>query len=497
MRALRLAVPVETWQKPRATKEAAVPTAATPDKPIYLLTLGCSKNRVDSEIMLGTLVSRGYKLVEKPEQAEVIVVNTCAFIGEAKQESVNAILEMGEHKKAGSCHTLIVTGCLTQRYAQELNQELPEVDHFLGTGAYAQVGDILAAEAAPRSVIPDPEYIHSASTPRINSLPGYKAFLKISEGCDNKCAFCIIPKLRGAQRSRPIADIVKEAQLLASQGAVELNLIAQDLTAFGYDQPGRPKLHELLKALCDEVDVRWIRLHYAYPRDFPDALIEVMAGEKKIAKYLDMPIQHASDKLLRSMRRGRDLKFIRGLLGKLRARIPGLVMRTTFIVGLPGETEDDFSLLKDFVKEQRFERVGVFEYSKEEDTLAGTMEGQIDPRTKARRRRELMAIQRRINRDQNKALIGKRVQVLVEGASPETEHLLVGRCEGQAPDVDGITYINDGLAYPGEIVTLEVTQAADYDLVGHIVGRDALQKPKARAVKLPVVAQGWSAPQGS
>lgn len=475
-------------------------TAPQSDKPIYLLTLGCSKNRVDSEIMLGTLVERGYALVDQPKDAEVILVNTCAFIGEAKQESVNAILEMAEYKQAekGKCHTLIVTGCLTQRYAEELNGELPEVDHFLGTGAYAQVGDILAAEAAPRSVIPDPEYIHSAQTPRINSLPGYKAFLKISEGCDNKCAFCIIPKLRGGQRSRPIADIVKEAQLLASQGAVELNLIAQDLTAYGYDQPGRPKLHELLQTLCREVDVRWIRLHYAYPRDFPDALIDVIANEPKIAKYIDMPIQHASDKLLRSMKRGRDSRFLKLLLSKLRARIPNLVMRTSFIVGLPGETEEDFQQLMQFVKDQRFERVGVFEYSQEEGTAAGEMENQLDPKVKAKRRRELMALQRKINREQNKAMIGKRVQVLVEGSSPETEHLLVGRYEGQAPDVDGITYINDGLAYPGEIVTVEVTQAADYDLVGHIVSRDAPSKlkPKAQSFKLPV-AQGWSAPQGS
>ena len=471
--------------------------APTPDKPIYLLTLGCSKNRVDSEIMLGTLVERGYALVDDPKDAETILVNTCAFIGEAKQESVNAILEMAEHKKSGKCETLIVTGCLTQRYAEELNGELPEVDHFLGTGAYAQVGDILAADAAPRSVIPDPEYIHSASTPRINSLPGYKAFLKISEGCDNKCAFCIIPKLRGGQRSRPIGDIVKEAQHLASLGAVELNLIAQDLTAFGYDQPGRPKLHELLKTLCDEVDVRWIRLHYAYPRDFPDALIDVIANEPKIAKYIDMPIQHASDKLLRSMKRGRDSRFLKLLLSKLRARIPNLVMRTSFIVGMPGETEEDFQQLMQFVKEQRFERVGVFEYSQEEGTAAGEMEGQLDARIKSKRRSQLMALQRKINREQNKAMIGRRIPVLVEGSSPETEHLLVGRYEGQAPDVDGITYINDGLGYPGEIVTVEVTQTADYDLVGKIVARGEPVKHKARSVKLPLVTQGWSAPQGS
>jgi ribosomal protein S12 methylthiotransferase len=475
----------------------------TAEKPIYLLTLGCSKNRVDSEIMLGTLVQRGYRLVDEPKDAEVILINTCAFIGEAKQESVNAILNMAQFKKpdAGKCHTLIVTGCLTQRYANELGGELPEVDHFLGTGAYAQVGDILAAEAAPRSVVPDPEYIHSAETPRINSLPGYKAYLKISEGCDNACAFCIIPKLRGGQRSRPIADIVKEAQTLAAQGAVELNLIAQDLTAYGYDQPGRPRLHQLLKALCDEVDVRWIRLHYAYPRDFPDELIDVMANEPKIAKYLDMPIQHASDKLLRSMKRGRNVSFLKLLLSKLRARIPNLVMRTTFIVGLPGETEEDFEELKQFVKDQRFERVGVFEYSQEEDTAAGVMEGQHDAKTKAKRRRELMAIQRRINREQNKQLIGKQVKVLVEGASPETEHLLVGRMEGQAPDVDGITYINDGLAYPGELVTIEVTQTADYDVVGHIVSREGgkplnPKKPQA-GFKLPLSGNFVSTHEGA
>jgi ribosomal protein S12 methylthiotransferase len=292
---------------------------------------------------------------------------------------------------------------------------------------------------------------------------------------------------------------VAEGQKLASQGAVELNLIAQDLTAYGQDLPGRPKLHQLLRALCRDVDVRWIRLHYAYPRDFPDELIEVMATEPKVAKYLDMPIQHASDKLLRSMRRGRNVTFLKELLAKLRARIPGLVMRTTFIVGLPGETEADFEELKKFVREQRFERVGVFEYSQEEGTAAGEMEGQIDAKTKARRRRELMAIQRRINREQNKALIGQRVQVLVEGASPETEHLLVGRTEGQAPEVDGLTYINDGLAYPGEIVTLQITQAADHDLVGHIVARGEGKPLRPRAVqgvKLPL-AQGWSSPEGA
>ncbi|WP_425441918.1 30S ribosomal protein S12 methylthiotransferase RimO [Stigmatella erecta] len=443
------------------------------------MTLGCPKNRVDSEVMLGTLKQRGYRLVQEPAEAQVIVVNTCAFIGPAKQESVDSILEMAEFKKSGACSTLVVTGCLSQRHGSELAQEMPEVDHFLGTSAYAQIGDLLAAEASPRQVIPDPDYIHNAETPRENSMPSYTAYLKVSEGCDNACAFCIIPTLRGGQRSRPIADVVAEATRLADQGVQELNLVAQDLTAYGHDLPGKPKLHDLLKELV-KVDVRWIRLHYAYPRIFPDELIEVMATEKKIAKYLDMPLQHASDKLLMSMKRGRNSQFLTDLLAKLRARVPGLVMRTSLIVGLPGETEEDFELLKEFVKTQRFERLGVFQYSDEEGTAAYDMPNKIPQKTIERRWREVMAIQKRINREQNKKLVGKRIEVLVEGTSPETEHLLVGRHEGQAPEIDGQVYINDGLAYPGEFVTLEVTEAHDYDLVGRVVERP---DPKQRTLK--------------
>ncbi|MBZ4332539.1 30S ribosomal protein S12 methylthiotransferase RimO [Corallococcus interemptor] len=446
-------------------------------KSLYMMTLGCPKNRVDSEVMLGTLRTRGYSLVQEASQAEVIVVNTCAFIGPAKQESVDSILEMAELKKSGACKTLVVTGCLSQRYGQELSQEMPEVDHFLGTSAYAQIGDLLAAEATPRQVIPDPEYIHNAETPRVNSMPKYTAYLKISEGCDNACAFCIIPKLRGAQRSRPVADIVAEAQKLADSGVQELNLVAQDLTAYGHDLPGKPKLHELLKELV-KVDVKWIRLHYAYPRVFPDELIDVIATEPKIAKYLDMPVQHASDKLLLSMKRGRNSEFLKKLLGKLRERVPNLVMRTSLIVGLPGETEEDFELLKEFVKEQRFQRLGVFQYSDEENTAAFDLPNKVPAKTIERRWREVMAIQKRINREQNKKLVGQKLTVLVEGPSEESEHLLVGRHEGQAPEIDGQVYINDGLAYPGEFVTVEVTEAHDYDLIARVVERP---DPKQRA----------------
>ena len=444
-----------------------------------MATLGCPKNRVDSEVMLGTLGARGYTLVERPEDASVIVVNTCAFIGPAKQESVDTILELAELKKTGRCNTLVVTGCLSQRYGPELAKEMPEVDHFLGTGAYVQIGDLLAAEAAPRQIIPDPDYVHDARTPKVNSSPKWTAYLKISEGCDNACAFCIIPTLRGAQRSRPIDDLVAEARTLAASGVRELNLVAQDLTAYGHDLPGRPQLHQLLEALCS-VDVRWIRLHYAYPRVFPDALIEVMAREPKIAKYLDMPLQHASDRLLRSMRRGRDSAFLIALLAKLRARIPGLTFRTSLIAGLPGETEEDFELLKEFVRTQRFERMGCFQYSDEEGTAAYDFADKVPQKVIERRWREVMAVQKRINREQNRALIGKRLEVLVEGPSPESEHLLVGRHEGQAPDIDGVVYINDGFGYPGEFVTVEVTEAHDYDLVGRVVNRPE-RRPVASA----------------
>ncbi len=457
---------------------------------LYLLTLGCPKNRVDSEVMLGGFMQKGYELVGDPAKAEVIVVNSCAFIGPAKEESIDAILEMGRYKdpEVGRCETLVVAGCLTQRYSGKLQEEMPEVDHFVGTGAYAELPDLLAANRMPKAMVPDPEYVHNSATPRLNSLASYTAYLKISEGCDNACQFCIIPTLRGPQRSRPIADIVREAKDLAARGAVELNLVAQDLTAYGYDLAGKPRLHDLLEAL-GEVDVRWLRLHYAYPRDFPDRLIDVLAGNPKIVKYLDMPVQHCSDKLLKRMRRGRNSRFLRDLLAELRARVPGLVMRTSLIAGLPGETEDDFEELRAFVAEQKFERLGVFEYSDEEGTGAFDMDGKVPEKIIRRRRRELMALQRKINRQQNRQLIGKRLEVLVEGPSPETEHLLVGRHAGQAPEIDGQVYINQGIAEPGSLVTLLVEQAADYDLVGGIDdGRPVIRPRQPASFKLPLLA---------
>jgi ribosomal protein S12 methylthiotransferase len=452
---------------------------------VYLHTLGCPKNRVDSEVMLGTLTGAGYRHEQDPARAEIIVVNTCGFIESAKEESVEAIVELAAMKQEGRCKKLVVTGCLVQRHADELARELPEVDHFLGTGAYAEIARVVSDAQAKRLVVPDPDFVHSASTPRVNSLPSHTAYLKIAEGCDNACAFCIIPKLRGPQRSRPIDDVVAEAAALAAQGAVELSLVAQDLTAYGQDLPGRLRLHHLLPELCKVDGIRWLRLHYAYPRDVPEALVEVLASEPKIVKYLDMPLQHSSDRLLRAMKRGRDSVFLRALLARLRARVPGIALRTSLIVGFPGETEADFEDLLRFVEEERFERLGVFEYSPEEGTPAAEMVAQVPAALKRERYERIMEAQRDIAHAHQQAMIGRRLEVLVEGASEETEHLLAGRHAQQAPEIDGLTYVNDGVAYPGELVTVEVTDASDYDLVGRVVDRDPSRARRGLPAKAP------------
>lgn len=469
----------------------------TEKKNVHIVTLGCPKNRVDSEIMLGGLVEDGWQLTDAANEADVIVVNTCAFIEASKTESIEAILEASQWKEKGRAQKVVVTGCLSQRYPEELAKELPEVDHILGTSAYAQLPELLAGVEAPRQVIPDPDYIHTSHTPRINSLPSYTAYLKIAEGCDNECAFCIIPTLRGDQRSRPIEDVVEEARKLAAEGARELNLVAQDLTAYGHDLPGRPKLHQLVRALGEVPGVRWIRLHYAYPRNFPDELVAAIRDTPQVVKYLDMPVQHASDRLLRAMRRGRNSDFLRELLAKLRREIPGIVLRTSLIVGLPGETDEDFAELLAFIREQRFDHLGIFRYSKEEGTLAGEMEGQIDEEVKLERWRQAMALQAEIRMEQQQAWVGKEIEVLVEGPHEETEHLLVGRHAGQAPEIDGQVIINDlpeGGVGAGDIVTVLVEDAYEYDLVGPATGvtlrAPKVERPASHRVKLPVfVAQ--------
>lgn len=462
-------------------------------KTVHIVTLGCPKNRVDSEIMLGGLLEEGWTLSPQAEDADVIVVNTCGFIESAKEESIQAILEAAGHKTKGKPKKLVVTGCLSQRYPEELARELPEVDHFLGSAAPAELPRLLRDENAPRQYFPDPDYIQSAATPRRNSLPAYTAYLKIAEGCDNQCGFCIIPALRGKQRSRPIEDIVREAERLVGEGVREINLVAQDLTAYGHDLPGRPKLHELLHALGKVEDLRWLRLHYAYPRHFPDALVEAIRDIPSVVKYLDMPVQHASDRLLRSMRRGGTSTFLRSLLAKLREEIPGIVLRTSLIVGLPGETEEDFELLYDFVREQRFDHLGVFRYSKEEGTLAGEMENQVPEEVKWERWERLMQLQAELRAEQQQRYVGEEIEVLIEGPHEETEHLLVGRHAGQAPEIDGSVIINDladESVGPGDLVRVRVEEAYEYDLVGGVT--KLISRAPRRAsepVKLPVVVQ--------
>jgi len=474
-------------------------TALSANPTLYLLSLGCPKNRVDSEVMLGTLLEQGYELVQDPAAAEVVLINSCAFIGEAKQESIDAILEHARYKETGRCKALVVAGCLTQRYADVLQQEMPEVDYFVGTSAYPRIAEIIRGER-DRAVIPDPDYIADARTPRRNSMPRWTAYVKISEGCDNQCTFCIIPTLRGAQRSRPVADIVEEAHRLVQQGAVELNLVAQDLTAYGHDLPGLPKLHNLLHALR-EVPARWIRLHYAYPRDFPDGLIDALASQPNLARYLDMPLQHIADPVLRRMKRGRDSAWVRRLVSKLRERVPDLTFRTSFIVGFPGETEAEFQELCDFVDEMRFERVGVFQFSREEGTASYDLDGQLPARVKAARQKKLLGIQRKISKMHQQALVGRTLPVLVEGVSEETDLLLEGRWMGQAPEIDGKVYVNRGQASPGQVVPVFIEQAGDYDLVGGIAGAEgpavALAPPRAQLLgtALPMEAAASRMPK--
>lgn len=443
---------------------------------VHFVTLGCPKNRVDSELMLGQMHASGLGFTAEAEDADVIVVNTCGFIEAAKKESIDVILEMARHRTQGRAQKLIVTGCLVQRYADELAKEIPEVDTYLGNGAYesvAQVAQDAAKELgmAPTVDVVPPSFLHHATSPRLNTFMPHSAYVKVAEGCDQQCAFCIIPKLRGKQRSRPIADIVREAEALAARGVVELNLVAQDLTGYGYDQRPRVGLGELLKAL-DRVDgLRWIRTHYLYPRPFSKSLLEALGQSEKVVPYIDMPLQHISDPMLKRMARGRTRPYVEKLLEDIRRAVPGAVMRTSFIVGFPGETDADFEELCEFVSDQDFERVGVFEFSREEDTPSFDMSHQVEPEVTRARYEHLMELLRDKSRETLAEYEGRRLEVLVDGVSKETELLLEGRHKGQAPEVDGTIYLNDGqeLAKAGDIVEVEITETHDYDLVGGIV----------------------------
>jgi ribosomal protein S12 methylthiotransferase len=439
---------------------------------VGFVSLGCPKNLVDSEVMLGLLRERGHEIVGDARQADVIVVNTCAFIDRAKQESVDTILEMAAEKQEGRARRLVVTGCLVQRYDQDLRGEIPEIDATLGTG---QPMEIVRAVEGEATVLDDPDalprWVYDHTSPRVLSTPPYLAYVKISEGCDYSCSFCIIPRLRGRHRSRPESDIVAEARQLAAQGVKEIVLVAQDTTRYGLDHGRRDALARLLRRLARVDGIRWIRVMYAYPSTLSDPILDAIASEEKVVKYLDLPLQHASESLLARMKRPVGHRHLRGLLERIRRRVPGVTLRTSFIVGFPGETEDDFGQLLEFVEEAQFDHVGVFTYSDEEGTASFDLEDRIPPAVKERRRKRLMALQRRICLRRNRALVGQRVEVLIEGVHPESEHLLQGRTAGQAPEIDGAFIINAGRtegARSGSFAICEVTAAHAYDLVGRV-----------------------------
>lgn len=437
-----------------------------------MVSLGCPKNLVDAEVMLGVLSKQNYEITTDEKLADIIIVNTCSFIKEAKQESIDAILDLADRKHDGRCHTLIVSGCLPQRYQEELAQELPEVDIFIGTGDYPRIAEILAEKEGTDTqlrYVGDPDYVYDETLPRLNSSPAWYSYLKIGEGCSNCCSYCIIPQLRGAYRSRPLEALVAEAEMLASRGVKEINVISQDVTRYGSDMTDGTTLEALLRRLVAIEGIKWVRLLYAYPDGISDSLIALIRDEPKICKYLDIPIQHISDPVLKGMKRRSSEQQIRDLIEKLRTEIPDITLRTSLIVGFPGETLDDFSTLMRFVETTQFDRLGVFCYSREEGTPAADMPEQVSERIKRERYRKLMRTQARLSFKRNRALIGKSEQVIIEGFSEETELLLKGRSSRQAPDIDGQVYITSGTANIGDIVTLKITDSSDYDLIGEIV----------------------------
>lgn len=438
---------------------------------IGVVSLGCPKNLVDSETMLGLIHEEKYEITNDPSEAEIIIVNTCGFIESAKEESINTILQMAEYKKSGSCKYIIVTGCLSQRYAEELFNELPEADAIAGVEVYDEIGSIIKRVMNGERFImlerSKPDVIYTSKEtflPRILTTPSYTAYLKIAEGCDNCCSYCAIPKIRGPYRSKPMEQVLKEAKALADNGVKELIVVAQDTTRYGEDLPGgKLLLADLLKELNKIESLKWIRVMYCYPNNFTDELIETFASLDKVCKYVDLPLQHASNRLLASMNRYDTREEVETLLAKLRKRIPGIVIRTTFIVGFPGETDADFEELKEFVEQQRFENAGVFAYSQEEGTVAGAMPNQIPDEIKQERYHELMALQAQISEEIHKDTEGQTLEVLVEGIEEDGSGLHYGRSYREAPDIDGLVFIeNPGDIKPGCFVKVNILQGFTY-----------------------------------
>lgn len=446
------------------------------NKKVHFVSLGCPKNLVDSEIMLANLMNANYGVAQNPEDADTIVVNTCGFIEASKQESIQTILDMAELKKSGKLQKLVVAGCLTQRYKNDLVEGLPEADVFVGSGEFQNIAKILdenSKDKSKKTFFNLPTFLQDDKTIRKNSQPAHRAYLKISEGCLKRCAFCAIPMIRGNLQSRTLAGVVSEAKLLAASGVKEVIIISHDFTDYGWDlRRKNPKAiespYELLKALSDIKELKWIRLLYLYPDGISPEVIRLIKERENLVKYFDMPLQHVNNEVLKKMNRKMTREEIEVVLKNIRQEIPDAVIRTQFIVGFPGETEEQFQELLAFVKEQRFDRVGCFMYSPEEKTAGGKMMDQVDEETKQRRHDELMLLQQEISREKHQEFVGRTVEVVVEGLSEETDLLLQGRMSQQAPDIDGVVYINDGAANVGDFVKVRITESHDYDLVGEI-----------------------------
>lgn len=438
---------------------------------ILFISLGCDKNLVDSEVMLGLLDKKGYKIVDEESEADVIVINTCCFINDAKEESVQTILEMAEYKKEGRLKALIVTGCLAQRYQQEILDEIPEVDAVLGTTSYDKITEAVEEALAGNGhvEVTDINALPLVDEKRLVTTGGHFAYLKIAEGCDKHCTYCIIPKLRGNYRSVPMERLIKEAEDLAEQGVKELILVAQETTVYGQDIYGEKSLHKLLKELCKISGIRWIRILYCYPEEIDDNLIQAIKEEPKICHYLDLPIQHASDEILKRMGRRTSKKQLVEIIGKLRSEIPDIALRTTLITGFPGESEANHEELMEFVDEMEFDRLGVFTYSPEEDTPAADMPEQIEESVKKDRQAELMELQQDIAFDKAEDMVGSEVLMMVEGKVAD-ENVYVGRTYKDAPNVDGLIFVHtDADLITGDFAKVKVTGALEYDLIGELM----------------------------
>ena len=438
---------------------------------VLFVSLGCDKNLVDSEVMLGLLRDKGYSLTNEEAEADIIVVNTCCFIHDAKEESIQTILEMAEYKKYGRLQVLLVSGCLAQRYQTEILNEIPEVDAVIGTTATDKIveaiEEVLEGKKAER--YEDLQALPLPKTNRVNTTGGYYSYLKIAEGCDKFCTYCIIPSLRGKFRSVPMERLIEEAKFLAEGGVKELTLIAQETTVYGVDLYGKKMLPELLDRLCDIEGIEWIRLLYCYPEEITDELIETMKRQPKICHYLDMPIQHAADTVLKRMGRRTTHKELIDLIKKLRREIPDIALRTSLITGFPQETEEEHQELLEFVQEAKFERLGVFTYSKEENTAAARMKGQITKKVKVKRQKELMRLQQQISKKRGEEKVGRTIRVMIEGKLPEDD-IFIGRSYMDAPNVDGFVFVHSKDSYlSGEFVDVKITQAKEYDLVGEAI----------------------------